>query len=41
MPEETIEMTKRALHRLKVIEAVTEKRLTQADAAKQRGVSAR
>ena len=32
MPEETIELTKRALHRLKVVEAVTDRRLTQAEA---------
>lgn len=41
MPEETIEMTKRARHRLKVIEAVTEKRLTQAEAGNQLRISAR
>ncbi len=35
MPEETIELTKRALHRLKVIEAVTDRRLTQAEAGRQ------
>jgi len=32
MPEETIALTQRALHRLKVIEAVTDRRLTQAAA---------
>lgn len=37
MPGETIEMTKRALHRLKVVEAVTEKRLTQTEAGRHAG----
>lgn len=41
MLEETIEMTKRALHRLKVVEAVTERRLTQGDAGRQLGITAR
>lgn len=41
MPEETIELTKRALHRLKVVEAVMEKRLTQAEAGCQLGLTAR
>ena len=41
MPEETIEMTKRALHRLKVVEAVTERRLTQTEAGSQLGITAR
>ena len=41
MPEETIELTKRALHRLKVIEAVTEKRLTQRGAGRQLGITVR
>ena len=41
MPGETIEMTKRALHRLKVVEAVTEKRLTQTEAGSQLGMTAR
>ena len=40
MPEETIELTKRALHRLKVVEAVMEKRLTQAEAGCQLGLTA-
>jgi hypothetical protein len=41
MPEETIQLTKRALHRQKVIEAVTEKRLTQAQAGEQLGLTTR
>ena len=41
MPEETIELTKRALHRLKVIEAVTDRRLTQAEAGRQLGLTTR
>ena len=39
MAEETIQLTKKALHRLKVVEAVSEKRLTQAEAARQLGVT--
>ena len=34
-------MTKRALHRLKVVEAVTERRLTQTEAGSQLGITAR
>ena len=41
MPEETIALTQRALHRLKVIEAVTDRRLTQAAAGGQLGITAR
>lgn len=41
MAEEMIELTKKALHRLKVVEAVSEKRLTQGDAARQLGVTRR
>jgi transposase len=41
MPEETIALTKRALHRLKVIEAVTDRRLTQAEAGRQLGLTTR
>lgn len=41
MPEETIELTKRALHRLKVVEAVIEKRLGQGAAGEQLGVTTR
>ncbi len=41
MPEETIELTKRALHRLKVVEAVTDRRLTQAEAGWQLGLTTR
>ena len=41
MPEETIELTQRALHRLKVIEAVTARRLTQAEAGGQWGLTTR
>jgi hypothetical protein len=41
MAEETIELTKKALHRLKVVEAVGEKRLTQGEAARQLGVTQR
>jgi hypothetical protein len=37
MAEETIALTQRALHRLKVIEAVTDKRLTQTAAGRQLG----
>jgi hypothetical protein len=39
MPEEMIALTKRALHRLKVVEAVTARRLTQAEAGRQRGLT--
>ena len=41
MPEETIALTKRALHRLKVVEAVTDRRLTQTEAGGQLGITAR
>jgi len=41
MAEETIQLTKKALHRLKVVEAVSEKRLTQAEGAGQLGVTER
>ena len=41
MPEEMIELTKRALHRLKVVEAVTDRRLTQAAAGGQLGLTTR
>ena len=41
MPEETIALTQRALHRLKVIEAVTDRRLTPAAAGGQLGITAR
>lgn len=41
MAEETIQLTKKALHRLKVVEAVAEKRLKQGAAAKQLGVATR
>jgi transposase len=41
MPEETIELTKRALNRLRVVEAVTDKRLTQTEAGHQLGITAR
>ena len=41
MAEETIELTKRALNRLKVIEAVTDKRLTQTEAGGQLGITER
>ena len=37
MPEEMIALTKRALHRLKVVEAVTDRRLTPAEAGRQMG----
>ena len=36
-----IELTKKTLHRLKVVEAVSEKRLTQGEAARQLGVTRR
>jgi hypothetical protein len=36
-----IELTKRALHRLKVVEAVTERRLTQEEAGRQMGLTMR
>jgi transposase len=41
MAEETIALTQRALHRLKVIEAVTDKRLTQTAAGGQLGITER
>ncbi len=41
MPEETIALTQRALHRLKVIEAVTDRRLTQTEAGGQLGLTPR
>ena len=41
MTEGVIELTKKALHRLKVVEAVSEKRLTQAEEARQLGVKRR
>jgi transposase len=41
MPEETIEMTKKALHRLRAVEAVAEGRLKQGPAAEQLGVTTR
>ena len=41
MPEETIEMTKKALHRLRAVEAVAEGRLKQGPAAEQLGVTMR
>jgi len=41
MTEGLIELTKEALHRLKVVEAVCEKRLKQGDAARQLGVTGR
>ena len=41
MAEETIELTKKALHRLKVVEAIGEKRLTQAEGGRQLGVTER
>ena len=41
MPEEMIELTKRAQHRLKVVEAVTARRLTQAEAGRQMGLTTR
>jgi len=41
MPEETIALTQRALHRLKVIEAVTDRRLTPAAAGGPLGITAR
>ena len=39
MAEETIELTQRALHRLKVVEAVTDRRLTQTEAGGQLGLT--
>ncbi len=39
MPEETIALTQRALHRLKVSEAVTDRRLTQTEAGRQLGLT--
>ncbi len=41
MPEETIALTQRALHRLKVVEAVTDRRLTQTEAGGQLGITVR
>jgi hypothetical protein len=41
MPEETIALTPRARHRLKVIEAVTDRRLTQTEAGGQLGLTPR
>ena len=41
MPEETIALTQRALHRLKVVEAVTDRRLTQTEAGGQLGLTTR
>lgn len=41
MADQTIELTRKALHRLKVVEAVGEKRLTQGEAARQLGVTRR
>ena len=41
MPEETIALTQRALHRLKVVAAVTDRRLTQTEAGGQLGITAR
>jgi transposase len=41
MAEKTIELTKKTLHRLKVVEAVVEKRLGQGEAARQLGVTTR
>jgi transposase len=41
MAKGTIELTKKALHRLKVVEAVVEKRLKQREAAQQLGVTTR
>jgi transposase len=41
MAEGAIELTKKALHRLKVVEAVSEKRLSQAEAARQLGITRR
>ena len=41
MAEETIQMTKKALYRLKVVEGIIEKRLTQTDASRQLSVTVR
>jgi len=41
MPEETIELRRRALHRLKVVEAVTDRRLTPAEAGRQMRLTTR
>ena len=41
MPEETIALTQRAPHRLKVVEAVTDRRLTPAEAGWQLGLTTR
>ncbi|MBP6583417.1 MAG: hypothetical protein KA204_08150 [Chromatiaceae bacterium] len=41
MPEETIALTQRALHRLKVVKAVTDRRLTQTEAGWQLGLTTR
>ena len=41
MPEETIAFTQRALHRLKVVKAVTDRRLTQTEAGWQLGLTTR
>ena len=41
MPEETIALTQRALHRLKVVEAVTDRRLTQTETGRQLGLTTR
>lgn len=41
MPEETIQLTKQALQRLKVVEGVAERRLKQGEAARKLGVTTR